>query len=397
MITEPELLKLLGEIESFRVERTISVDKTDKFAQAICAFANDMAASGLPGYLLIGADDKTGTPSGLEVTDQLLQNLTSLASNGNILPAPALVAYRMILSSGLGEIAVVEVQPSTLPPVRYKGQAWIRRGPAKGIANEAEESILIERRTSAAKTFDAQTCVGSTLSDLALDLFTTTYRPQAIDAQTIAENHRPIENQLASLRFFDLGRNQPTYAGLILFGKDLLGWLPNAYVQYVRFDGPNMGADVISEKRFQGDLISVVRDLNAWVGLVTSTHPVRSSPLQERMESDFPESAVRELLMNAVLHRSYDAASPVHFYQFSDRIEIQNPGPLYGVARPENFPHQTAYRNPVIAEAMKTIGAINRYGRGVERAQLSLEKNGSPPPEFIFGDTYFAAIIRIHP
>ena len=397
MITEAELLKLLGEIESFRVERTISVDKTDKFAQAICAFANDMAASGLPGYLLIGADDETGTPSGLQVTDQLLQNLAGLASNGNILPAPALIAYRITLSSGLGEIAVVEVQPSNLPPVRYKGQAWIRRGPAKGIANEAEETILIERRTAAAKTFDAQPCVGASLSDLALDLFTSTYRPQAIDAETIADNHRPIEYQLASLRFFDLGRNLATYAGLILFAKDLLGWLPNAYVQYVRFNGPDMGADVSSEKRFQGDLLSVVRDLKAWVSLITSTHPVRSSPLEERMVADFPESAVRELLMNAVLHRSYEAASPVHFYQFSDRIEIQNPGPLYGVARPENFPHQTAYRNPVIAEAMKTIGAVNRYGRGVERAQIALEKNGSPPAEFIFGDTYFASIIRIRP
>ena len=397
MISEAELLKLLTEIESFRVERTISVDKTDKFAQAICAFANDMAASGLPGYLLIGADDKTGAPSGLQVTDQLLQNLASLAANGNILPAPALMAIRMTLSSGLGDIAVVEVQPSSLPPVRYKGQAWIRRGPAKGIANEAEETLLIERRTAAAKTFDAQPCAGASLSDLALDLFTTTYRPQAIDAEIIAENQRPIENQLASLRFFDLGRNLPTYAGLILFAKDLLGWLPNAFVQYVHFDGPNMGADVISEKHFQGDLLSVVRDLNAWVGLVTSTHPVRSSPLEERMVADFPEPAVRELLMNAVLHRSYEAASPIHFYQFSDRIEIQNPGPLYGVARPENFPHQTAYRNPVIAEAMKTIGAVNRYGRGVERAQIALTKNGSPPAEFEFGDTFFGVTLRIRP
>lgn len=397
MITEAELLKLLGEIESFRIERTISVDKTDKFAQAICAFANDMAASGLPGFLLIGADDKTGAPTGLKVTDQLLQNLASLASDGNILPAPALIAYRMTLSSGGGEIAVVEVQPSTLPPVRYKGQAWIRRGPIKGIANEAEETILIERRTAAAKTFDAQPCAGAALSDLVADLFTSTYRPQAIDAETIADNHRPIENQLASLRFFDLGRKLPTYAGLVLFAKDLLYWLPNAFVQYVHFGGPDMGADIIAEKRFQGDLLSVVRDLKAWVGLVTSTRPERSSPLEERMVADYPEAAVRELLMNAILHRSYEAASPVRFYQFSDRIEIQNAGPLYGVARPENFPHQTAYRNPVIAEAMKTIGAVNRYGRGVERAQSVLKNNGSPPAEFIFGDTYFAAIIRIRP
>jgi ATP-dependent DNA helicase RecG len=395
MINEAGLLKLLGEIESFRVERTISVDKTDKFAQAICAFTNDMASSGLPGYLLIGAEDKTGIPNGLQVTDQLLQNPASLASNGNILPAPALTAYRVTLSSGLGEIAVVEVQPSSLPPVRYKGQAWIRRGPAKGIANEAEETILIERRTAAAKTFDAQPCSGTNLSDLALDLFTSTYRPQAIDAEIIADNHRPIENQLASLRFFDLGRNVPTYAGLILFAKDLLGWLPNAYIQFVHFDGTDMSAEPLSEKRFQGDLLSVIRDLNAFVSLITNTRPERRSPMEEKLVSDYPEAAMRELLMNAILHRSYESASPVRFYQFADRIEIQNPGTLYGESRPENFPRQTSYRNPILAEAMKTLGAINRYGRGVERAQALLAKNGSQPAEFEFGDTFFGVTIRI--
>ena len=158
-----------------------------------------------------------------------------------------------------------------------------------------------------------------------------------------------------------------------------------------------MGSDVSAEKRFQGDLLSVILELKAYVGLITSTHPVRSSPLEDKMVADFPELAVRELLMNAVLHRSYEAASPVHFYQFADRIEIQNPGPLYGAARPENFPTQTSYRNPVIAEAMKTLGAVNRYGRGVERSQIALQKNGSPPAEFIFGDTYFGTIIRIRP
>lgn len=397
MITEAELLSLLADLESYRVERTVTTTDTAKFSQAVCAFANDMAGSGLTGYLLIGADDKTGNPCGLNVSDQLLQNLAGLAADGNILPAPALMAYRHTLSSGLGDIAIVEVRPSDLPPVRYKGQAWIRRGPRKGIANESEEKILIERRTAAARTFDAQPCPGASLSDLALDLFTATYRPQAIDAETIAANHRSIENQLASLRFFDLSRNLPTYAGLILFAKDLLEWLPNAYIQYVRFDGADMGAEISAEKRFQGDLLSVVRDLKAYVGFITSTHPVRSSPLEDKMVADFPELAVRELLMNAVLHRSYDSASPVHFYQFSDRIEIQNPGPLYGEARPENFPRQTSYRNPVIAEAMKTLGAVNRYGRGVERAQAALEKNGSPPARFIFGDTYFGTIIPIRP
>ena len=395
MITEPELLALLGDLESSRVERTVSTRDTAKFSQAVCAFANDLLASHLPGYLLIGADDKTGTLAGLTVTDELLRNLAGLTSDGNILPAPAITVYRVSLSSGAGDVAVVEVQPSDLPPVRFKGQTWIRRGPRKGIANETEESILIERRTAAARTFDAQPCVGAGLSDLAVDLFTNTYRPLAVDAETIAENHRPIEQQLASLRFFDLTRNYPTYAGLILFAKDLGNWLPNAFVEYVRFDGPRMADEVSAEKRFQGDLLSVVRDLASYVKLITDSRPVRSSALQETTIADYPETAIREFLMNAVLHKSYEAPAPVRFYQYSDRIEIQNPGPLYGLARPENFPTQTSYRNPVLAEAMKTLGAVNRFGRGVERAQAALKRNGSPPAEFIFGDLHFGVTVRI--
>ena len=108
------------------------------------------------------------------------------------------------------------------------------------------------------------------------------------------------------------------------------------------------------------------------------------------------------VLLNAILHRSYEAAAPIRFYQYADRIEIQNPGPLYGVARPDNFPTQTSYRNPVLAEALKTLGAMNRFGggrfgRGVERAKAVLAKNGNPAPEFTFGDMHFGVTIRIRP
>ena len=77
MIDEKELYELLADLESFRVERTISTADTDKFREAICSFANDMPASGRPGFWLVGADDKTGKPCGLKVTDDLLLQLPS--------------------------------------------------------------------------------------------------------------------------------------------------------------------------------------------------------------------------------------------------------------------------------------------------------------------------------
>jgi ATP-dependent DNA helicase RecG len=119
--------------------------------------------------------------------------------------------------------------------------------------------------------------------------------------------------------------------------------------------------------------------------------------LRERLEADYPAVAIRELLWNAVMHRSYESNAPVRFYWYDDRIEIQNPGGLYGMASPENFPTQTDYRNPVVAEAMATLGYVNAYGRGVLRAQEALKRNGNPPAEFTFEPSYFLATIRRKP
>ena len=397
MIDETQLSTLLADLESFRVERTISTADTAKFSEAICAFANDMPNSGLPGYLLIGADDKTGRPSGLTASDQLLQNLAGLVSAGNILPGPALVAYKVSLSSGAGDIAVVEVRPSDIPPVRYNGRVWIRRGPRRGIANESKERILAERRIAGHVSFDARPCVGSSLADLAVDLFTTGYRPLAVDAEIIAENARSLEVQMASLRFFDLGRNCPTHAGLLLFGKNPLYYQPLWFVQYVHYEGRDAGSDLIANREFGGDLLSILRDLDRFAKELPASRLIEESALREKVVYDYPPAALRELLMNAILHRAYDQPSNVRVLHFADRIEIISPGPLYGVATPANFPRQTSYRNPVIAEAMRVLGFVNRFGRGVERAQAALAANGSQPAAFEFGDTFFGVRIEARP
>jgi ATP-dependent DNA helicase RecG len=119
--------------------------------------------------------------------------------------------------------------------------------------------------------------------------------------------------------------------------------------------------------------------------------------LREQTVFDYPPEAVRELLMNAVLHRDYQSTSPIRFYQFCDRIEIQNPGGLYGEASPENFPRVNAYRNPIIAEAMHVLGYVNRFGRGIARARRFMQENGSPEPHFDFQVNHFLAVIPKHP
>ena len=85
MLGPDQLKEFLKDLESDRVERTTSTNDTDKFAQAVCAFANDLPNHKAPGFLIVGANND-GKPSGLTVTDQLLQNLAALRSDGNIQP-----------------------------------------------------------------------------------------------------------------------------------------------------------------------------------------------------------------------------------------------------------------------------------------------------------------------
>ena len=178
MLTTEQLRELIADRESDRVELTVSTNNTNKFGEAICAFANDFSNHGQPGYLIVGVDDD-GTVGGLTVTDGLLLNLGALRSNVNIEPLPAMTVQRYVLPEG--EMAVVEVMPSDLPPMRYKGRVWIRVGPSRRAANQQEERILIEKRTALHRTFDIRPCSGCAIDDLILDLFLVTYRPAAVD------------------------------------------------------------------------------------------------------------------------------------------------------------------------------------------------------------------------
>ena len=390
MLNEEQLNALMAELESDTAERTESTNNTDKFGQAICAFANDLPNHRRPGYLLIGVKDD-GSLAGITVTDALLITLASIRSDGHILPQPMMSVTKFSLPGG--DVAVVEVHPSDLPPVRYKGRVHIRVGPRKAIANEQEERVLSERRVAQAKSFDAQPCSESRIEDLALGQFDA-YRREAVDAETIAANHRPLEQQLASLRLYDPDRGCATHAGLLLVGKNPRFFLPGAYVQYLELPGTSLTELPVDQAEVAGDLQSVLKELLGRLRLLDKTAMVQLNPLQEKLVPNYPEGAVRELLMNAVMHRNYNSNSPIRFYVFADHIEIQSPGGLYGEATQANFPTRNSYRNPVIAEALKSLGFVNRFGYGVQRAQALLAENGNPPPEFEFDE--HSVLVKIH-
>ncbi|WP_053188612.1 RNA-binding domain-containing protein [Sunxiuqinia dokdonensis] len=397
-LSKEKVQAMLVDLESEQIERTISTTDTAKFAQAICAFSNDLSNKAKSGYLFIGVYDD-GTLSGLKASDRLLQSLGGLRSDGNILPQPILSVS--VFSFAKGDVIVLEIQPSPFPPVRYKGKTWIRVGPRKAVANDMEERILIERRASNVSTFDVRPSLGLGADSINKKLFTETYLPQAIDNDLLADDHRELTEKLASLRFFSPNYSVITNAGLLLFGNEVERYIPGAYIQYVKFDGLTEADDPINEKKFSGNLVHILSELDSFLEYaIIQQKPVPVTALKEKRQFNFPKWAIRELLMNSVMHRDYESNAPVKFYQYKNRIEVINPGGLYGNARPENFPTVNDYRNPVIAEAMKVLGFVNRFNRGIARVKKELADNGNPDAVFdykkigVFGVTAYDALYQ---
>lgn len=393
-LTKDEIRSYLGDIENERVERTLSTDNTKKMSEAICAFANDIRNTKKPGYFLIGADDD-GNLDGQTFTDEQMRSYAGLRNSGTILPPPAMMVYKETFPEG--EIAVIEVQPSEDTPVRYKGVIWIRVGARKAEANTEEERILTEKGQVHSSSFDGCPCREATIDDIDVELFKNEYLPKAVSPATLAKDKRTPIQQMASLRLFDTRFNCPTFAGILLLGHDPQYFIPGAYIQYVKFAGTTRATKVLKENRFKGNLITMLKELEYFIKYsIENKRPEFVSVLREEPRINYPWEAIRELAMNAVMHRAYNGNnSPIKFYEYSDRIEIDNPGNLYGKVNLENFPNETDYRNPNIAEIMLNLGYVNRFGSGVNTVSTLLEENKSNPAEFLLGDyTTFKVVVQ---
>ncbi len=392
MLTRDEIETLFRDRETDRVERKELAKAKDRIGQAICAFANDLPRHGATGVVFVGLTDD-GKCANLAITDNLLLDLAGLRGDGKILPFPAMAVSAATFDGC--EVIVIQVEPSDNPPVKYDGRVWIRIGPRRAIATAEEERRLVEKRRMAALPFDMQPVPGATVADLDLRRFEAEYLPAVISPEALAENRRSREDQLLALRL--IGRNQvPTPTGLLMLGKNPRHWFPGAYIQFIRFSGTEITDPVKDEKEISGVLTDQLRQIDE-VCQANIAVALDMSATQHRKSPDYPLVALRQILRNAMLHRSYDQTNaPVRIYWYADRIEISSPGSVFGQVTRDNFgqPGVADYRNPTLAEALKAMGLIEKFGVGIPLARKALGDNGNPPPEFRVEDTSVLAILR---
>ena len=186
----------------------------------------------------------------------------------------------------------------------------------------------------------------------------------------IDANERSIEERLAATKMVaSVQEPTPTIGGLLVLGKRPRDFLPGAYVQFLRFAGTGWSDPVADEALCDGPIAHVVRRLDdKLVAHNRTAVDFTSGGPRETRRSTYPLAAIQQLARNAVMHRTYEGTNtPIRVYWFDDRIEIISPGGPYGAVTAELFgrPRILDYRNPLLAEAMRVLGLVQRYGVGI--------------------------------
>lgn len=398
--SDEELEAMLLDLESGLAERKESFrgDAPTTVREAACALANDLPDHRRPGVIFIGAKND-GSPAGLAVTDDLLLSLSDVKTDGNIVPPPTLTVAKRKLRGA--EMAVVTVWPADSPPVRYKGRICTRIGPRRGTASAQDERILSEKRRHRDRPFDVQPIPSAFLADLNRRRFEDEYLPAAFASEVLAANDHSYEQRLAATKMVVASDEPtPTVLGVLVLSSRAREFLPGAYIQFLRIAGLRLDGPVTDEQLIDGPLSEVLRRTDDKLASHNRVAVDLTSATTERRAALYPMAALQQLVRNAVQHRSYESTNaPVRITWYDDRIEIINPGGPFGAVTETNFgqPGMTDYRNPDLAEALRVLGFVQRFGVGIATARRELASNGNPPPEFEVAPSHVGVTVRKAP
>lgn len=171
-------------------------------------------------------------------------------------------------------------------------------------------------------------------------------------------------------------RLHPTLAGLYVFGYEPQFQLPQLSVVTARFEGTSITSDIVSKGTVTGPLHTLVDGVMAFIDETSRDLVNQVDPSQATLE--FPKRAVREAIVNALVHRDLRAGGPVSVRSFEDRLEIWSPGPPNGLPEPIHLYVKRGGTslppNPLVALLARQLGLADQMGRGLPLMRRIVEE-----------------------
>jgi len=351
-----------------------------KLDREIVALAN---ASG--GTIYCGISDQ-GKIIGTEVNNRVISQIQDIARNCD----PSIEPLISTIKVHHKNVLKITISEGSDKPYQCSAGVFLRIGPNTQKLKIREVKELLNKNSS---FFDGRLNRELTVKrGLVSQTFKDYCRLANIQA---APNVQPIlENLLAAGKVSTDNQLYLTNAGVLLFSQSPRKFIPESYLTAVRYNGVDKFS-VNDRQEFSGDLLSQIEGGLQFVKRhISVTYEIGRAAKREELYQ-YPLVAVREALINALVHRDYTFQnSCVYLNIFSDRLEIENPGGIFSGISPDEIEGRSLRRNPVLADLLYRAGYGEKLGSGITRIKQSLNENQNPPFQMV-STNFFA--IRFYP
>lgn len=374
------------DLESSILEFKREFPKNDQIVKSIIGFCNQNG-----GKLIIGIDNDgiiIGVPE-----NEIQQVLEYLEKSILEVSYPPILARVYAQNIGKKTILIIEVSAGMNKPYYIKSEGiekgtYIRLG--RSTMRATPEIIDELRWQSRGLSYDEMPVYRVRMDDLNINLFKQFLEHKKVAAPKDIDINKAM--RAYGLVIDEHMQTHPTTAGILLFGKDPQHFFSEAFIICTNFVGIS-GREVIATRDCLGPLSEQFGEAyNFVINRLNRSFSIKGAQRNESLE--IPAEALREVLINAIVHRNYHIPSPIKIAIYENRIEIFSPGSFYGPLTAQNLVMGFSYlRNTVIAKIFRELGYMEKLGTGFKTLFESYAKAGLPKPQVIEGENYIKCIL----
>lgn len=359
------------ERESKTLEFKSRLPNFHNLVKTCVAFAN-----GIGGKIVIGVEDKTREILGVnnEIRNRIYDEFPNCLYDTTT-PSLLIEIYEKLFDDDLS-IIIIDVPSSIKKPVLVKSEGlpkgvYLRAGSnTRRATPEYIEELMRENRRIHFDEEILNNDVNILSKNLLKKIFTKTEMPHLANEKIVSRSGTTAE------------KYYPTVAGVLMFCENPNLYLPEAIIHCTRFAGIE-GRDIIQSEEISGTLEEQVETslqlLKAWL---MRDYNLSGAKLKGKLL--VPEIALREAIVNALIHRKYWIPGATKIALYDDRLEIFNPGNFPGLIDQNNLGDGTTYlRNPNLARIARRFGLMEKLGTGIRLIFESCHKAKIQKPEFI--------------
>jgi ATP-dependent DNA helicase RecG len=370
-MTKEELKKLIDQSEGHNLELKQSTSLRQEIGQAVSAFANTDG-----GIILVGVSPN-GEIMGVDIGKKTVEDLANLIKENT---DPKIYPQMKIHKVDGKNIIEIVVKESDEKPVFFSNHAYQRVGRTSPMISVSKIRELVKQEKKML-SWDARICDGASLKDIdqkKVDWFLErreSYRNVKKPADMT------LEELLVNIVAVSGEVKNPTNAGILFFGIEPQRFFVNSQLRIARFKGSNVTHPVIDRMDCRGTLWEMLEQAEEFIRRNIRLLSYRvSTSFQREDKFEYPIDALREAMINALIHRNYTETADVRVFIFDNRIEVINPGSFPEGVSPDEPIHKPV--NPIISQLIYDAGFIEKYGSGIKMMKRLCREWGNKEPYY---------------